>query len=446
MTQCGHKIAAVEENSPASRAGISAGDMLIFASGEAVEDYIDYLALTNACNPTLGIRKAYGEPASEITLVKREGEPLGLSFEGQLMGARRLCANKCVFCFVDQNPPNARETLRVKDDDWRESLMMGNYVTLTNVSDAEFDRILKRRVAPLYLSVHTFDSQLRAQLLGRKRAAGIWERLRALSENGLGFHAQIVLCPGINDGAALTKTLNELEKLPMMLSTAVVPVGLTAHRQGLCNLTPFNKDIARDAILRIEKTSGGRIFAADELYILADMPLPKYEAYGDFPQIENGVGMIRLFEDEFLASVEETSAKPRAIIVTGEAAAPFMTQLIASVRAFSSVSVLPVKSRFFGGHVNVAGLVTGLDIVSAFKERSGGVTSGNCAVGIDYSMIYNDNMEGKRILLPESMLKDGEVFLDDMPLVKLKETLGIPIEVVPVRGDALWEALIRSDR
>ncbi len=419
MALSGHIIAAVEVNSPAARAGISAGDTLLAVNGEAVVDLIDYLALTAVRRIELRVQS--GGQESAVTLSKREGEPLGLSFEQALMSARRLCANKCVFCFVDQNPDNARETLRVKDDDWRESLMMGNYVTLTNVSNAEFARILKRRVQPLFLSVHAYDADLRARLLGNARNNALWQRLLALNEAGLRFHAQIVLCPGLNDGEALTKTLSELDKLPALQSAAVVPVGLTAHRKGLYELTPFDETSARDALRRVEAMPKGRFFAADELYLLANEPLPEYAAYGDFPQIENGVGMLRLFEDEFVSSIEATGAKPRAAIITGVAAAPFLSELVGRVPAFEGVNVVPVKNSFFGGHVNVAGLVTGSDIAAAFKERM--------------------PLDG-RVLLPDSMLKDGGIFLDDMPLTALRETLGVNIETVPVRGDALWETLI----
>ncbi len=419
MTRSGHRIVAVEEGSPAARAGIIEGDMLAAASGEAVADLIDYLALTDKRRVELRILSAAGLER-DVVLVRRGGEPLGLSFERPLMSARKLCANKCVFCFVDQNPACARDTLGVKDDDWRESLMLGNYVTLTNVSDAEFARILKRRVQPLYLSVHAYDPALRERLMCNRRARGLWKRLLALCENALSFHAQIVLCPGINDGEALSETLSELVKLPAMKSAAVVPVGITAHRENLYPLAPFTQESARDALQRIEAVWPGRVFAADELYLLANEPLPPYEAYGDFPQIENGVGMLRLFEDEFAACIEETIVRPRAAIITGEAAAPFLLELVRRSPSFEDVCVVPVKNRFFGGYVNVAGLVTGSDIVAAVG-----------ASARDFG----------RILLPESMLRDGEVFLDDMPLSALSETLGVPVEAVAVRGDALWGAL-----
>ncbi len=421
MTRFGHYIAAVEENSPAARAGILAGDELLAVNGEAVADLIDYLALTAGRRVELRVQSGGQERA--VMISKREGEPLGLAFEQALMSERRLCANKCVFCFVDQNPPNARESLFVKDDDWRESLMMGNYVTLTNVSDAEFARILKRRVQPLFLSVHAYDPDLRAKLLGSARNNRLWQRLIALNEANLSFHAQIVLCPGLNDGEALTETLYELSGLPALVSAAVVPVGLTAHRKGLYKLKPFDERSARDALRRVEAMPNGRFFAADELYLLANEPLPPYEAYGDFPQIENGVGMLRLFEDEFVSSIEETNARPFASIITGEAAAPFLLELIRRVPAYKGVSVFPVKNKFFGGHVNVAGLVTGSDIVSALKGHA--------------------PLSG-RVLLPESMLKDGEVFLDDMPLSALSETLGVAVEAVAVNGEALWEALNKT--
>lgn len=412
-----HAITAVEAGSAAGHAGITAGDILLAIDGERVFDIIDYLALTAQKRLTLRVRKASGEEL-DVGITKRSGADLGLSFSREMMSERRLCANKCAFCFVDQNPRGVRAGLLVKDDDWRESFMMGNYITLTNVSDAEFSRIIKRRVQPLFISVHAYDPVVRVKLMGSRRAEALWERLRALCGANLGFHAQIVLCPDINDGGVLSETLFALGSLSSLGSVALVPVGLTGHRENLAPLKPFDRETARGALARLaafEREKPGLAFAADELYLLAGEELPPYEAYGDFPQIENGVGLMRMLEREFHESDRPGAGPLTATIVTGEAAAPFLRTLLSGYDGFRNVEVVAAPNLFFGGCVNVAGLVTGGDIVRTLQNR-----------------------KPERLLIPACMLKDGEIFLDDMTLGELKARLGVPVSVVPVNGEALW--------
>ncbi len=300
------KIVSVDTGSPALRAGIRAGDELLRIGGETIVDLLDYEALCAESRVRLLARRAGVE--TEYDIEKEEYEPLGLNFAQPLMSGMRLCCNHCLFCFVDQLPEHARPSLRLKDDDWRMSLMMGNYVTLTNVSDRELERIVRRHASPLYISVHAMDPLLRSRILGTPRGARLPEQLKALAEGGIEFHAQAVLCPGINDGAALEDTIEKLAAMhPAARSLALVPVGLTDHREGLCTLHKYTPEEAR-AVLdiagrwreRLLKKLGTRfVFPSDEFYLAAGRPLPEDGEYEDYEQIDDGVGMLRLLETEF---------------------------------------------------------------------------------------------------------------------------------------------------
>ena len=276
-----HTITGIDPGSPAARAGLRAGDRLVSIDGERVVDFLDYQALTAVRRLRVTVRR--GGEEKTFSIRKGEYTPLGLEFETPMMSPTRLCCNKCLFCFVDQLPGDARESMRVKDDDWRMSLMMGSYVTLTNVSDAELQRIIRRHASPLYISVHCTDPELRAHVLGTPRAALLMEQLRALSAGGIEFHCQCVLCPGINDGPALDRTIRELSEIPGARSLALVPVGLTGHREGLCDLHPYTRDEAR-AVLeiadlwrdRLLQTLGTRfVFPSDEFYVQGGWPIPR---------------------------------------------------------------------------------------------------------------------------------------------------------------------------
>ena len=308
------EIVSVDEGSLASLAGIRAGDALLRINGETVVDLLDYEALCANGRVRLLVRR--GGEETEYDVEKDEYEPLGLNFAQPLMSGMRLCCNKCLFCFVDQLPKHARPSLRLKDDDWRMSLMMGNYVTLTNVSDHELARIIRRHASPLYISVHAMEPQLRSRILGTPRGARLPGQLKKLAEGGIGFHAQAVLCPGLNDGAALEDTIGKLAAMhPAARSLALVPVGLTDHREGLCALHKYTPEEARGVLdiagrwrERLLKKLGTRfVFPSDEFYLAAGRPLPEDGEYEDYEQIDDGVGMLRLLETEVFRGIRRSA-------------------------------------------------------------------------------------------------------------------------------------------
>ncbi|NLG25438.1 MAG: DUF512 domain-containing protein [Clostridiales bacterium] len=426
-----HVICGVEPGSPAERAGVLAGDVLVAIDGRPVIDLIDYQALTSEKKLSLTVER--GGERRTFAIRKGEYRPLGLAFQNQLMSCVRRCANQCVFCFVDQLPAGARPSMRIKDDDWRLSLMMGNYVTLTNVSERELGRIIERRVSPLYISVHATDPGLRAHLLGSPRHADILPRLRRLADAGLSFHTQAVLCPGLNDGAALERTIRDLAALrPHCLSLALVPVGLTGHRGGLYPLRPFDRQGAGAVIDAAEgwqrelAREGGRfVYPSDELYLAAGRPLPPDEAYDGYPQLENGVGLLRLLQVEFdqaWAEADPLQAEPaKLLIATGASAAPFLRRLLVEHPLPGvSVEVRAIENRYFGPTVTVAGLLTAGDLI---EQLRGG--------------------KADRLLLSACMLRDGgNVFLDDLTLEDVEGALGIKVTPVGQAGEDLLRALM----
>jgi len=429
-----HKITAVLPDSIAEQLEIFPGDELISINGQTVVDWIDYEAF--CCSEQMNLIIRRGEEEMEFEFEKDEYDPLGLQFETQLMSPLRSCANKCIFCFVDQLPENVRPSLRVKDDDWRMSLMMGSFVTLTNVSDKELDRIIARQASPLYISVHATDPKLRTQLLGTPLAAKIMSQLNKLKNAGITFHAQAVLCPGINDGEQLKKTVEQLAALyPACQSLALVPVGLTCHREGLCDLRRFTKAEARavvDSVAQwqekyLKKFGTSFVSASDEFYVQAGVRIPADERYEDYPQIENGVGLMRLLETEMEYAFEEadlSSARPaRLIDACGVSVAPFMKSLYSRFEIPGvEVQVVPIENHFFGPSVTVSGLLTGSDLIRELK-------------GID----------ADKILITECMLREFEdVFLDDMTLEEVEKEIGIPIVKVGRSGEDLLNALMHG--
>jgi putative radical SAM enzyme (TIGR03279 family) len=425
-----HRIQSVEPGSYAARLGLRAGDRLVLISGQRVIDFVDYQAL--CCAKTLRLTVERDGHETEYRLDKGEYEPLGLEFDDQLMRGTRNCCNHCAFCFVDQLPRGARDTLKVKDDDWRLSLLMGNFVSLTNVGERELDRIIARRASPLYISVHATDPALRARMMGTDRAAEIMRQLDKLKEGGIRFHTQAVVCPGLNDGEALTRTIRELSQMhPAAISLALVPVGLTDHRDGLTALTPFDRDGATRLLDQVdswrarlkEDIGTGFVQAADEFYILAGRPFPDEEAYEGYPQIENGVGMCRLLEREFdeAYQTDDLNAKPaRYAVACGVSVAPFLEKLTGDhPLAGVEVQVVPVVNGFFGSTVTVSGLLTGGDLIR-----------GLTGIRVD------------QILITECMLREGEdVFLDGMTLNEVERALGAKILPVGRRGEQLLNAL-----
>lgn len=425
------RIVEVTPGSPAARAGVAAGDTLLSVNDEPVLDLIDYEYLTAGGTLRLALRGADGA-ARTVTVSKRDEEPLGLNFATSLMSDMRTCSNRCIFCFVDQMPDGVRESLRVKDDDWRLSFIMGNYVTLTNVSEAEFSRILRRRVSPLYVSVHATDPAVRVRMMRNRTAGRLMDRLTRLAEAGLRFHAQVVCCPGVNDGETLDRTLADLYGLyPAAQSVALVPVGLTRFREGLPPLRPYSAAQAREMIGRIAafaaqaRAERGTAFAflSDEWYLLSGEALPPYEAYEDFPQIENGVGLLRLFEESFRSALGEREPLAGRVALSmagGEAAYPFFRTLYRSLEPYGfDLTLYPIRNEYFGGNVSVGGLVTGTDLVNQLAGR----------------------LRTDALLLPRNMLREREdVFLDGMTMLALEKALGV--RVLPVgTGEEMVETL-----
>lgn len=427
------RIISVEPASPAARAGIRAGDELIRIGKLPVIDFLDYQALTAERRLEVTIRRDGAERKLQIR--KEEYAPLGLEFEKPMMSGMRMCCNHCLFCFVDQLPDNVRPTMRVKDDDWRMSMMMGNYVTLTNVSDRELQRIIDRHASPLYISVHAADPQLRARILGQSRGEKLMAQLKKLSDGGVEFHTQAVLCPGINDGAALDDTIRQLIALPGALSLALVPVGLTGHRDGLYPLAPYTRAQAAEVIAlanrwreRLLAERGTRfVFPSDEFYLQAGIEPPADEEYEDYAQIDDGVGMLRLLETEFSEAWNELDAQDkrsgggkRVIIACGVSAAAFLQRLMDEHPITGvEVRVIPVKNRFFGENVTVSGLITGGDLTDRLK-----------------------NEPGDAVLITECMLRsEGDRFLDDMTLDEARRIIARPLIPVGRRGDDLLCAL-----
>lgn len=424
-------ISDVLPGSPAERAGLQRGDVLVSIDGEPVIDMIDYEHLTASEHLTLEILKTSGE-TERIELDKDDYEPLGLSFATSLMDKMRTCKNHCVFCFIDQMPKGGRSSLHVKDDDWRMSFVMGNYVTLTNLDERELDRVIRRRVSPLYVSLHASDPAVRRAMMKNPHAGEIMPQLKKLSEAGLQFHLQIVLCPGLNDGDILRRSIDDMLSLyPGAQSLAVVPVGLTKFRDGLTPLRPFTTEEAGALIDEIEarqqellKKLGTRfVFLADEWYTLCGRTLPEYDDYEGFPQIENGVGLLRLFEGEMLYALEEKKPlkKPRRFLAAGGTSAhAFFAQSYRQLIPYGiTIDTRAIKNRFFGESVTVGGLITGGDLVEQL-------------MGADF---------GRALLIPRAMLKaDEEIFLDGMTKAEAEATLGT--RIIPVcSGEDLVETL-----
>ena len=430
-----HIITAVDPRSPADRAGIRAGDRLMRINGQVVIDFIDFQAFS--ANRRLSVRVRRGDEILDFRIRKDEYAPLGLQFATPMMSSTRLCCNKCLFCFVDQLPGDARETMRVKDDDWRTSLMMGSYVTLTNVSDREIRRIVDRHASPLYVSVHCTDPELRARVLGTPRAARLMKQLCTLSDGGVECHCQCVLCPGINDGAALERTIRELSEIPGMRSLALVPVGLTGHREGLYNLHPYTREEAR-AVVEIAESWRSRLLAArgtrfvfpsDEFYLQAGLPIPPDEAYEGYEQIDDGVGLLRLLDTEYIEAWEDagdavarSDRSVRLAIACGRSAEAFIRDMLARYPvAGARIDVYGLENTWFGPTVTVSGLITGGDLMRQMR-----------------------GVECDAVMITEVMLKENENrFLDDTTLPRVIEALGKPVVPVGRRGEDLLETILR---
>jgi len=429
-----HKIAAVKPESPAGRAGVRAGEYLVGIGGRPVGDVLDFLFLSSERSLVLALSDESGRER-RLKVDNSAYEPLGITFERYLMDKERRCANKCIFCFVDQLPPGLRDSLYFKDDDARLSLLAGNYITLTNLSEQDIDRLVSLRLSPVNISVHTMNPELRVRMTGNPRAAELTGILRRFYESGMQVRCQIVLCPGINDGAELRYTMDELKKLwPSVTSVSVVPVGLTRHREGLYPLRPFDAALAARTLDEVASMSreclhklGTRLFyPADELYILAGRPLPGVGFYEGMEQLENGVGMLPLFMRQAKDAIRRAHSPAglfESAVATGEAAAPFLSLLVDRLTGKCHnirCEVIAVKNEFFGGGVNVAGLVTGADLIRALSKRK---------------LL-------RRVYIPSSMLRsEGDLFLDGLSPAQVSEAVGRPVIPVAPKGGAFVRAL-----
>ncbi len=415
------EIVSVDPKSPADRAGLKPGDRLKSINGHPVRDVLDYKFYAYDRDPVFEL-----EDGRRIRLKKKEGMEPGLDFSTYLMDSQKGCANRCIFCFIDQLPKGLRPSLYFKDDDARMSFLLGNYISLTNLSDEDADRIIRMRVSPLNVSVHTTNPELRTMMLQNKRGGESLKYLKKFLEAGLTVNCQIVLCPNINDGAELESTLSDLCQWGAA-SVSVVPVGITRYREGLYPLTPMDRDCARRNIGIIERFRGGRtdVCASDEMFLRAELDIPPEEYYGTFSQLENGVGLMALTESEFMSALRletpESIPGPRTI-ATGKAAESFIRRLVEeAVKKYPSLDceVVGVENEFFGKTVDVAGLITGGDLIRTLKGR----------------------VKGK-LIIPDVMLRHGEtVFLDDVSLDTLENELGCAVTVYPADGNGLYDAL-----
>ena len=433
------RISDVAPHSRAAAAGILPGDILVAINHNDIEDVLDYRFYLAETAITLSLTRD-GAPF-EVTIRKSEYDDIGLDFETPLMDKKRACANRCIFCFIDQLPKGLRPSLYFKDDDARLSFLHGNYVTLTNLHEKDIDRIIKMHISPINVSVHTTNPVLRCDMMKNRRAGEVLSYLRRLAEAGIRICAQIVLCRGINDGAELDRTMHDLAALaPQVSSVSVVPAGLTRYREGLYPLTPFTPEECRAVIAQVnrfgdacEGALGNRIFCvADEFYLKAGLPLPGEGYYGDYEQIENGVGMLRSLIDEFEAELpyldelcDPKDFSPRHVsVATGKAAAPTMRHLATRLEKALpgiKISVYEVENRFFGEEITVAGLLTGHDMAEQLKGKP----------------------LGDELLIPATTLRaEGDLFLCGMTPGELSRHLSVPITPVAADGAALLAAWV----
>lgn len=444
-----HLISYVEPGSIAMEMGIEPGDSLLSINGQEIEDVLDYRYLVMNEELSVVIRKndRYDNEEWELEIEKDETEDLGIDFESGLMDEYRSCRNKCIFCFIDQLPKGMRDTLYFKDDDSRLSFLQGNYITLTNMSDHNIDRIIRYRLSPINISVHTTNKELRCKMLNNRFAGEALSKIDRLYNNGIIMNGQIVLCKGVNDGDELRKTLFDLYKYaPIMQSVSIVPVGLSKYRE---NLYPLEKFERTDALKVLEivgqireiayKEQGIRFaYASDEFYILAQEDLPSYEEYDDFPQIENGVGMISSFEHDNEEHIQNYKHKleigllksPQEPVnvtsVCGMLAYEYVDKAyrkLCSLFDNLSIEVIPIRNDFFGENITVTGLVTGGDIIKQLQNKK----------------------IGKYLLIPDCMLRAKEqVFLDDVTVCDLEKTLQVTVIIVKSNGLDIEEIIERE--
>ncbi|MBR4122925.1 MAG: DUF512 domain-containing protein [Clostridia bacterium] len=428
-------IKEVIKGSPADKKGIKPLDTLVSIDENAIMDVLDYRFYQNNSKVKLEFINKKGK-LKKAKIKKKEYDELGLIFDTYLMDEKRSCKNKCVFCFIDQLPKGLRDTLYFKDDDSRLSFLFGNYITLTNITEHEVERIIKMHISPINISVHTTNPELRVKMMRNKNAGKVLDIIKRFDEAGIKINCQMVLVPEMNDGKELERTLRDLTALQNAECIAAVPVGLTGHRQGLDKISPFNKETAGNVIDIIDsfgeecikKYGERRVYAADEFYILSERELPDASYYGDFLQLENGVGLVPLLLSEVENAISECDYKlqnKRIItMVTGEAAYPFISQIVDKIRLKwdnLECKVIAVKNNFFGGEITVAGLITATDIKEQLKDIS----------------------LGEELLIPSVMLRDaGDMFLDSVTVDELSAELGVKITAVDNDGYVILDKIL----
>lgn len=428
------KIFDVTTGSHADKAGIKKGETLLSINSNEIVDVLDYRFYQVNRKLTLEVADE-DKNVRTIEMTKGEYEEIGLEFETYLMDKQHSCRNKCIFCFIDQLPKGMRESLYFKDDDSRLSFLFGNYITLTNITEHEIDRIIKMHISPINVSVHTTNPELRCKMMNNRFAGDTLKYLKRFADAGITLNCQIVSCPGINDGDELVRTLNDLENLGVNM-TAIVPVGLTRYRENLYPLVPYNKETAGQTIDIIErmgdecvKKHGRRIFfPGDEFYLLAEREIPSPEFYEDFSALEDGIGMIAYLTDDVGWKLEELDADEslchKVTIACGEGVFPYMKRIMSMINEkFPNITIntRAIKNNFFGGGVNVSGLVTGGDLIDQLR---------------------GDDL-GDRLIIPSSMLRfENDLFLDDVSTDDVERDLGVTLVPVNNNGNDLVEAVI----
>ena len=419
-------VKSVIKGSPAYKIGMREGDTLVNLSGNEIMDVLDYRFYQNNDKMTVEYINSKGKIISK-KLKKKEYEELGLEFETYLMDKKHSCRNKCIFCFIDQLPKGLRESLYFKDDDSRLSFLFGNYITLTNITEHEVDRIIKMHISPVNISVHTTDPELRVKMMNNKNAGKVLDIIYRFNEAGIKLNCQLVLVPDYNDGEELKRSLKDLTALENVECIAAVPVGLTRYREGLCEISPFDKKRAEETLRILEefgeetlkKYGERRVFAADEFYILAGRKFHDADYYEEFLQLENGVGLVPLLlseSDEAISLCDyELKEKRNITIATGESVFPFIKSIVDKIeKKWDNLkcNVFAIKNNFFGGHINVSGLITATDLEDQLKDKD----------------------LGEELLIPSVMLRDGgDMFLDSITLEELSRKLNI--KITPVDND-----------
>ena len=430
-----HIVKNTAAGSIAEEMGIEPGDRLISIDGQEIEDVFDYQFYEESEELVLLIEKPDGEQW-ELEIEKEADEPLGIEFGQGLMDEYRSCRNKCIFCFIDQMPPGMRDTLYFKDDDSRLSFLQGNYITLTNMSSHDVERIVRYRLEPINISFQTTNPELRCRMLHNRFAGDALKKVDILYRGGIEMNGQIVLCKGVNDGEELERSIRDLTRsLPLLKSVSVVPVGLTRFREGLYPLEPFTKEEAREVLSvihrwqeKIYKQYGLHfIHAGDEWYLLAEEDIPEEERYDGYLQLENGVGMLRLLFNEFEEGMSRLGGGPGSGAIsaaTGKLAYPYIRRMADRVEEQfpgRKIHVYCIRNDFFGERITVSGLVTGQDIIAQLKGKE----------------------LGSRLLLPCNMLKaDEDVFLDDITVKEVSDALQVPVDIVKSSGQDLIDAML----